>query len=346
MGRSHSQALGSLRMKLDRRELLQRLLAVSPGIVKSGTTQSDCIVLRKGRFYTLSKEIACSLVSGLEPDVEGAVQADRLIELLKQMPDQDVDINIEKGILHLSGLGKARRAKIPMESEILLPVGSVELPKAYTRLSEGFAEAVDLVISCTKKRGEFLHECLHIHPKYIEASDNIQMARWDIETFVPKSVLVRGQSLKAITQLGMTKGAMTESWLHFVNPMGLRVSVCQWAMEKYPKLDDFLNLRGEKVVLPKLLAGAAMRAGIFAEEDSIGVKLNGDGRVLLESKCGAGEYQEEKVLKYDGPELRFSVPYKLIAKLVEKHNGIEVTECSLRVNGGKYIYATSLEMNT
>ena len=57
--------------------------------------QSSCVVLRRGKFYSLSTEIACSITSGLPEDIEGAVRAEKLIAMLESYPDDEIDLNIQ-----------------------------------------------------------------------------------------------------------------------------------------------------------------------------------------------------------------------------------------------------------
>lgn len=326
-------------MKVNRRDILHRLLCVCPGLSKrGGIHQSACVILKKGRFYTLSQEIACSVGSELPTDLFGAVEAIKLIETLKQSPDDWLELEISNKTLTLLG-GKRRKTHLLMEEEITLPIGEVELPKEWTILDIDFFEAVELTHQCTaKSANEFARQCVHIHPEYLEASDNSRFVRYTLKTFVKDSILVRGESLKAIIPFGMTKAAETENWLHYRNPLGLRISVKKFALEAYPSFVDFLKIRGRKVTFPKELQNAALRAGIFAEgeEQAITVKVSTEG-LFIEGKNTQGKHEETLKLKYKGTETSFSAPAKMLSELIEKYNELELTESSLRVDGGKFV---------
>lgn len=331
-------------MRVDRKSLLQKLLMVEPGTSKQETIQqSACVVLRRGRFYTLSQEIACSAPSGLPAEMEGAVRAEKLIEVLRQMPVDDVDVELGEKVLTIKA--PRRRLRVAMEDETVLPVGEVELPKEWQALDEDFSEAVDLVHRCTKKAGDdFLSQCVHVCPEWLEASDNDRLIRYRVKVPVVEPVLVRGSSLKEMAELGMTKGAATDSWLHFRNPLGLRVSVRKFAQESYPDLSPFLRVRGAKVVLPKGLKLAADVAGVF-QDDRGHVRLQfTNGELTVTGRCAEGEYTERCRLRYQGPDMAFLVPGKIVAELAERYTRCELTDQSFRVNGGKFIYCTSLEI--
>lgn len=337
-------------MKINRKELLNRLLAIEPGVSKrESIQQSSCVVLRRGRFYSLSREIACSIISGLPNEYEGAIQAEKLIEMLRHLPEEELEVWIPEGSKSLNIKGKGRVVKLTMEEETVLPVDEVERPdsKGWNKLPEDFGEAISLASKCTKKIStkkdvQFLHTCVHIHPQWIEASDNIRLLRYTIPTFVQKPILVRGEIVKEVCDLGVTRGCETESWLHFYSPMGLRVSVLKHPVESYPDLSQFLKLRGRRIALPRGLGDTAETASIINEE-SIRVTVTEES-LLIESISGQGEYTERRRSDYKGIDLTFIVPPKLLGELVQKHTQCEVCEGCLSVNGGKYQYVTSLEM--
>jgi hypothetical protein len=333
-------------LKVNRMDFLAKLLMVEPGIAARETIQqSSCVILKRKRLYTLSMEIACSLLSGLPEDMEGAVRAEKLVALLKLLPDEEVDISIVDKILHIKGRRKATY-KIPMEAEIVLPVDEVERPINWSELDGDFSESVDLAQRCTIKKTDegFAKVCIHCHPKWLESCDNRRMIRYPIKTFVKSPVLVRGETFKSIVQMGMTKGCETDNWLHFKNPSGLRMSLRKYNVESYPDLATFLNIRGRKVSFPKGLKEVAERVGLFAEKDLRLTLDDSKHALIVEGRSVEGEGYEECKMKWDGDKISFLVPPKMLAELVTKHAECEVTEASLRVDGGKYVFCSALEM--
>lgn len=330
-------------MKVNRQDLLNKLLQVDPGISNSESLQqSSCVVIRRGRFYTLNQEVACSLVSSLPPEWEGAIRAKKLIKLLQELPDDEIEVSLNDKVFEIKGGGR-RKSKLVMEETVLLPVDEVERPKGWQKLDANFSEAVDLVYRCTKRKDDFAKACVHITPSHLEASDNVKMVRYTLPTFVQKGVLVRGTTLKVMAGLGMTNGCETPNWLHFYNPLGLRLSLCKHIAEKYPPLEQFLNIRGNVLFLPKGLADSAARAGIFGE-DTITVKVS-KGNLTLRGEDVDGEYEEEMEARVGGWEVNFRIPPKLLGELSRQAAECEVTECSVRVEGRNYVYCTSLEVD-
>ena len=331
-------------MKLVRKDLLQRLMCVESGLSKrEAMVQSSCVVIQAGRFYTLSMEVACSIVSELPPEWEGAVVAEKLIKLLKELPDDEIEFDVQDKILIVKGKSR-RMVKIAMEEEVLLAIADVELPKKgdWVALDESFSEAIGLVSDCTIRKEEFIKECIHIAPEWLEASDDSRLIRYRVPTFVKESVLVRGESIKSIAQLGMTRAAVTENWLHFRNPMGLRMSVKKFAIDSYPNMSEFLDQRGRRIKFSKSLGRAVEMAGIFAN-DMVDITVNQDGMTVNGKSAGAESTEECKVL-YTGKEFKFSIPPNIMVELTKQSGKCEITENFLRLDGGKFVLVTALHL--
>lgn len=334
-------------MKTDRVSLQKKMLAVSPGLASGkDPVQGDCIIIKSGRLYTFNGEVACSIVSGLPVDLRCAVKADGMMGLMKKLTETEIDLSYKNGQILILG-SNGREYRLNTEADIFLPIDSVEKPKDWINLDESWSNAVDLVVRCTNKKDDkFFNQCVHVHPEWLEGSDNNKMARWTMPTFLGTPVLVRGTTLAEIVPLGVTKGCETQTWLHFHNPFGLRISLRKWALEEeYPDLGQFLDVRGEKMAFPKGIATAAERAGLMLDEKDGSVKLQLTKNHLLITATGlSGDAREPHKVIYDGRELTFLIPPKLIADLVETDTECEVSEVSLRIDGGSYLYLTSLEI--
>lgn len=333
---------------LDRKDFLQRLLMVGPGLSKNKTVQqSSSVIFKKGRLYTLSQEIACSIISGLETDIEGSVAAETLTEVVKLLPDNEIDILVKGSILILKTISK-KRCRLPLEP-ITLPIDEVERPdnKQWKMLDPDFADAVDLAVRCCNKANKvdegFAKICVHMTPKWIESSDNCRAIRYRIQTFVKDPILIRGETIKCMCQLGMTKGQETEGWLHFRSPMGLRLSLRKHPVEHYPDQAELFKCRGRRIAFPKELVDAAQLAGLFENEGNVKIQMS-VGKLTIIGENLNGEYSAQMKAEYKGKDVAFLVAPKLISELVARYSECELTDRTLRVDGGKFVFITALEM--
>lgn len=329
---------------LNREALIAQLQSVEPGLAEREVLeQSSCFVFRNGRVHTFNQDIACSQTCELA--IEGAVRAKPLLQLLTMLVEETLDFTFNDG--HLIVTGKRKEAGIVAEKQITLPIDTVEKPGKWHKLDESFVEAIELVQHCaSNEENQFMLTCIHITPDCVEACDNTQAARVKVATPVQRDILVRRDSIKHITSLGMTEISETESWVHFRNPMGLTLSCMRYIDENYVDVSSLFRDKGEKIVLPKGLISAAEKANVFAQETTddvvVFIELR-PGKLRLRGKGAGGWYKETRQLAYEGPALAFTLAPQLLMDICKKYTDAEVTREFIRVRGGKWRYAACLD---
>lgn len=327
---------------INREELLKQLESVTPGLSpREIIEQSGCFAFLKGKVLTFNDEISCWTECCLR--ITGAVPAKPLLESLRKMPEETLEVHIDEGKLVLKG--KRRRARVALKTSVTLPFKSVGEPKKWTTLPTDFLEAVNLVHRCAGKDEKKLEVYVHIHPERIEACMEHQVGHFRTHTDLPKPILVRRDSIKHIVLLGMVEFGLAVEWTHFRNPNGVVLS-CRHVMEEsFPDTSKVLSIKGTKIVLPKGLADAAERAAVFSEENAedndVTVILK-PGKVIVIGSGASGDFREVKNVKYNGEEMMFMVSPKLLADLTRKYNEAWITPDTLKVRAGKFTYVTAL----
>lgn len=335
---------------VNRAELLRQLENVRAGLSPQEVyEQSSCFVFRNGRVLTFNNEVACRAATDLEKSFTGAVKAAPLLAILEKLSEDDVDLEVVNDELVI--LGKRKEVGIRMESEITLGVDVVEKPtEEWLNLPDDFGEAVSMVQECAKMRDEvptnFALTCIHMHPQWLEATDNFQMARYTIKTGIKKATLVKRVALRHITFLRMRQFSETEKWIHFKNADGVIMS-CRRYTESYKDLGRGgtsgigLNSKGEPATLPKGLIEACDKADVFSSENT------DNNRVLISIRPGelrvkahgaSGRYTETKKCGYDGPPISFMVSPKLMIELTKKQIECEVSSKFIKAQMGKLTY--------
>lgn len=330
--------------KVNREEFLRQLESVAPGLSQRDIIeQSSCFVFKNGEVMAYNDEVACRGPSVLNGEIEGAVKADKLLELLRKLPEDEIKVGRENGAFLISG--KYRKAGLRMEEEIALPINNLEQPDKWKKLPLEFTDAISVVQQCASQdQTHFEMTCVHIHPNWVEACDNFQLCRWTMKTGFKKPQLVRQSSIQHIVQLGVTEFAETNGWLHFRNDDGLVLS-CRRYEEEYKDFSGILGVKGTVTRLPKQLAEAAEKAAIFSAEngknDRIRVELKA-GKIRLKGEGISGWYEEFKSIKYSGEPMTFLISPSLLAELTKKHEECEVAPGRLKVVGEKYTYVACL----
>ena len=331
---------------IDRDILLQCLESAQAGLSTKGIIeQSNCFVLRDGQVATYNDEVCCQGPSGLDKELTAVVQAEKLLEILRHLKDDKIGVTCEEGKLIVRAKGK--KAEFIAEQEVFLPIDKVDLPTKWSKLPDEFGDAVAMVQQAAgKDESMFATTCVHIHPQWLEASDNYQVCRWPLKTGFKQSVLVRQSSIRHISQLGMTQFGETASWVHFRNERGLVLS-CRRYEEEFPDYSDKLVIAGTPLVLPKGLVEAAGVANIFASESQernfVEVALR-PGRVKVTGVGVTGRYQENKSLNYTGEPLTFCIPAQLLSDLIKRHSECHVNDRFLYADGGTYVYMTAITL--
>jgi len=329
-----------------RETLLSQLESCKSGLApKEIAQQSSCFVFENGYVRTYNDEVACKIKTNLDKAFTAAVPAAPLLAILTKMSEEEVEITPSKEELLLSG--KKRKAGIRMEEEIFLDTKLLDAPGEWIPLDPEFCEALDMVRKCAgKDEDKFYITCVHIHPKWVEATNNLHLARYRLKTHFPKPILIKKVSVKEIAAMEMTDFSVTESWVHFRSGNGMIMSCRYSEAETFPDLGSILKAEGHPTTLPKGLPEAIEKAGVFSEDNAedkhIRVQLR-HGKLRIKGEGASGWYTEFKKLVYDGEPLDFYIEPELFSDLAKNHNECEVTKDLLKVVSGKFTYISCLE---
>jgi len=330
-------------MRINREKLLEQLESVLPGLsTREIIEQSSCFVFQDKVVMTYNDEVACTQKSCLP--IEGAVTAIPLVSILRKLKEEVLEITVSKEELLIKG--KRKKVSIRMDTDILLPIDSVEKPKKWKDLPDDFTNAISIIQQCSgKDETKFSLTCVHLTPKWIEATDGYQAARYKISMEMDEATLVRKESIKYIIDLDMSKFSETKNWIHFKNSSGLILSCRRW-IEDFPKLSKLLKVDGTPTKFPKGLIEAVEKAEIFsaenAEDNQVIINLK-PNKLRITGKGASGYYQEIKDIKYKGESLTFRVAAGLFADLIRHHTSCEIMFDRLKVASGKYTYITVLQ---
>jgi hypothetical protein len=332
-------------MKIDRVQLVQVLELLTPGLSQREIMEhANSYCFEKGKAITFNDETCCSMNSPLK--VTGAIPAEPLKEILLKLKEEHLDISQTNSKLLIKGKGQS--VAITRDKKIELPLESLETPSKWKPLPERFSEGLKLIESCASKdEASFALTCIHLHPKWIEAFDTYQFARFNIVLGLKKSTLVRQVSIKNIVDLEMNEFAETKHWIHFRNSSGLMLA-CRRYTDKYPILDPLAKLSGKKIQLPKSLVDVADRAEVFSvyntQENYIHVIVK-PSWVHVKGEGQYGWYRGRRKIVYSGPPMEFMVNPVMLKHIVQQHKDMEICGGkikALKATIGDFIFVASL----
>ncbi len=329
--------------RINRLEFLSQLEAVQPGLSsKEFTDQSSSFAFENGKVMTYNDEVACTSKSILNGGFKGVVLAKPLLELLRKLKDEEIEVGQEADTFVVARGRK--KGWIRMDSEVNMPISSMEQPKKWLPLPEDFTEAVSITQECAGKReDQFDLTCLRWTANYIESFDGTQMTRYRVKTPIESPCLLRREAVKHIIGLDMTEFAATTEWIHFRNPSELVVSCRRYEEQVFPDLSPLVKESkvGVSTSLPRDLGQSFECAEIFSSVDKesnlVKVKLK-NGKIFVKGEGDFGGYSESMDLKYNGPPQMFKVSPKLLIELSKRHTKCLVGDGTFVVNGEKWVY--------
>jgi len=337
-----------MNQQVSREDFLRALEEVKPGLSQRDILeQSAAFAFTKGRVWTFNDEVCCSAVSGLPPDFTGVVRAKLLLDMVRKADDETLTVTDDGQEFRVNG--KKWRGGFARDSEVLLDLKKVPKPakEDWFPVAPDLCEAIQLVQECAgKDQQQFVYTCVHLHPKWVEASDNNQLARFRVNTGLKESVLVRRDSIKFVPTYDITRMAVHDNWVHFRASNATVISITRFA-DKFYDLTAMLDGKGVPVQLPKTLSDLALRAKTVSdetEEDQIKVKLL-PGKVLISARCDGGWFEAGQAAKYSGPQFSFLVSPKMLQSLVDKYPdcSVDMQEYRIRASGGKFKYVACLD---
>lgn len=336
-------------MRVKREEFLRMLASVECGLSKRDfVEQSSCVVFDEGWACTFNDEICCRTKTGFPDSFKGAVYAEPLKRVLENLTDDEVEISADNGELLVRG--KRKKTGIRMEAQIVLPIDEVEVPVKGTwkDLPKEFIEGVKKVKEVTGTNDEeFMTVCVHVHPNWVEACDRKQTTRYEVDSGVTRSFLVRAQSIAQMIPLDMTRIGETDNWVHFRNSS--IIFSCRRHLEEYPtdKLTELLKFRGEKAILPQGGVEAANLASIFSgddkKNDKVLVRLT-DGHMFVEGQGARGWAEADMDMAYHGPVVEFHIQPQMLIDLIRDNKECEIGPGKLIVFGERWKYMTILDI--
>ena len=333
-------------MKINKIELQKALEIVKPGLAnKEIIEQSTAFAFIKGRVVTYNDEISLSHpIKGLE--VEGAIQATELYQLLGKLKSEEVEIEVKGSEILLSS-GRSK-AGLTLQQEIKLPLKEIGEQGKWKPLPENFLKHLGFAMtSCSRDMSRPVLTCININGNHIEASDGYRITRCELEEEMPvKGFLLPATSAVELHKLKPVQVAEGDGWMHFQTEVGTVMS-CRIFEDEFPNINSHLEVEGVQITLPRVMNEIMDRAEVFAKRDymldeSIEITLE-NKHIRITAKSDTGWFEEEMPIRYEDSPVSFSIaPYLLKGILEETLVGV-LSENRLRFEGEGWIYVTVLK---
>lgn len=324
---------------INRTELINTLQSVTAGLAQrtENIEQSMCFVFKDKKVFTFNEEVMC--MADCDIGVEGAIPSMPLLALLSRMKGETVNVSGKKGVLKVED-GRSK-AGIKFDHSISLPVDKVEKPGKWHKLPKEFTEAINLTKDCCSRNDlKFELTCVHIGPKYIEATDNVQCARYNLDMGIKSDFLIKANAAANLVHAEVTMFSETTNFVHFKSKSG-RVLSCRRYLEKFPNYDSVFKPDGvESFKIPPGLSEAVERASIFTgalasettDRELVNVDLS-KGELSIKGTGTIGWYKETQKIKYKGKDLSFAISPGTLREVARSHTRASLNDQKLVVDG-------------
>jgi len=335
-------------MKVNREQLWRMLTIVQPGLAsKEIVEQSSSFIFRKGFVHSYNDLLYVQAPLPTK-GLEGAVPAEELLTLLDRMEDDEVELEMGKGELLISG--KRTKAGVRMDAEVTLPVDKfINLKGAWKKVPKGLVEGLATSYQyATNSLARPELTAVHVKETFVEACDGFQMVRVPCGK-VSKELLIPAHVISELIEYPVTQYMVgKDGWFHLRTEEKVGIGTRQTKTnDKYPDLAPFLKRTKDmkQVRFPSTLLQSVERAKIFSiaefkQDERVLVKFAG-GKLVIRAQSEKGWVEETLRTRFKDT-LQFQVQPELLLMVVDKSNEVLVGTDRMLVQHDDATYAISL----
>lgn len=338
------------KVKIKTEVLLDALQAVSAGLAKNkeALEQSASFIFSDNQVYTYNDEIF--MIIELDLNIRGAIDAKTLLSFLSKIPDKKVLLIIKNKSLTIKT--KNKKAVIPIDPNIALPLDDVESPEEWKDLDETFVDGLEYCVdSAATDMSRPVFSCVNIDPQFIEASDALTISRFHVRTKIQSPLLLHAGYVTEIIKRNPKAISTTKSFGHFLTEDGATLS-CKRTIGKMDSdlFTGYLDVGGNTLTLPDKLKKSIDIARIFTDNDNpreekVEIFISEDGLRLrsLSQTETKGWYKEQIEIDYDDDPFAFIVSPGTLNKVLKHSDEVIVGERALKFTiGDSFEHVVSL----
>ncbi len=333
---------------INRAKLVEALEKVKPGLAtKEMIEQSTSFVFMNGMVITYNDEISVAHPVEVLKDIEGAVKAEELYDLLTKMNDEEVEIDIVDNEFRITT--ENVKAGIILEEEIKLPVIENTQIEKWDPLPENFLTALKFVMfSCSQDMSKPVLTCVNVTPSYVEASDGFRVTRQNLKTPLPtRTFLLPESSAQHVIRYDVKNIAVEDEWVHFQTRDGTILS-CRVFNDNYPDIDamGILEVEGTELHLPNNLNEVIERVAVFAKKQELtGAEVSvriADKKFRVRGQSEYGWVEEECRINYKKQPIQFSTNPDLLKDIVRLTQKCTIGAGKMKFLGDGWVHVLAL----
>jgi len=313
------------KMKIDRKELLNILEQVKPGISAKELVESMTHLFFSGENLITYNDVI-SIQYPFITDFNLFVKAKDFFNLLtKAATVENVNLSEKDGKLVVTS--KKFRASLSTisDEEIKIRINTVSESLKTSKwkiLPDNFCSSISLCsFTASKQETDGTLACVYLDKKLCVSSDNNRISQTPLTSDVDK-MFINASEIKNLVLLCPVEYSVTKSWIHFKNEEDCIFSLRKIEGE-FPDFLQFFDFKGITIELPKEIMEGVDLTSIFLNDDnpSINIKI-GKNQCMLSIKSTAGSIQHKTKFNYAGDEFSFSINPEFLKEMMKHSTSI------------------------
>ena len=317
-------------MKINKKDLLEKLEAVQPGVSNKEIIEfSNTFSFTGKELITFNDEI--SVRCPFESDIIGTVVADQFFKIVSKIgSDKEGDINLKENGNELLIKGKRVESGVVYDPEGALPLDELELKDTWYKLPKDFIEGIKLsAFCCSNDAVRPLLMCINITKNQLQSADPQRVFRYNLDSKMKKEFLLPAAYVSVISKYKISKYTISGDWAHFTTKDNIVVSCRIYQEETFPDIDQFFSDEGNEFIFPKQTKDVLEKALIFCDGDAplehfalIDIKSE---KLIISSKGSAG-WLKETIPHKSQIEFSFDVNIHFLIDILKSTNTCIINE--------------------
>ena len=329
---------------MERKNLLNALLAVKPGIANKEIVESMTYFYFSGSNVISYNDII-SIQYPLKTDFKTFVKADDLFKVVSKVKADQISLDLKDTSLIMKAKNVQSKFATIEDNDISARVKvikqSVDKCKFKT-LPENFKEVTRLCsfIASNNESDQTL-TCVSIKGDLISATDNVRIALAKLSSSMP-DMLIKASEIKNLINIDPIEYSVDNSWIHFKSKIG-----CVFSIRKvngsFPDVAQFTKFKGTNISLPKSILDGLDIASVFVDstEPSVQISLKrGWCRIFKDGEGGTVDYREK--IPYEGKDVNFTINPTFLVEMLAHSTDITVASDKARLTSGDFTMITAL----
>lgn len=329
---------------MKRKELLQALLTVKPGIASKDIIESMTYFYFSGSSV-ISYNDMISIQHPLKTDFQTFIKADDFFKVISKVKSDTLAFKLENSQLKMKSDKMMNSFATIFDDEIVARIATVQESLegvTFKKLPSNFSEGVKLCIQvASRNESDQMLTCLYISGKNIVATDNVRIARYILKASMD-DMMIKASELKSLALINPVKYCVTPSWIHFQNESNCIFSIRR-IKGNYPDMLKYTEFTGVEVSLPKNILDGVDIASVFTEDadDAIAITIKkGKYRIYKESDAGKIDFRDN--IDYDGQDITFKINPNLLKEMMNHSTNVTIGVRSARLEADNFLLVTSL----